>query len=335
MPNIRILAFTDDKGQMALLKSGGMIGDLQLQVISNGMLHALVVDEPISWPWQNPERVKVERLMDYHRMLGAVTTLEKVIPASFDSVFEQPASVHQALAQHQRDILDLLGRFGASRQFSLLVRWDSTTMNQLMQRHAGTKNASIEKERRTIRDQILMQLQRHLQDIIILENHEEDVVLQAVLLTDAVREEKLVAVLRQIDAECCGRLDMRLIGPLPACNFARVEIKLPSLTTVRQACRDHGISPTARLSDLKTAYRLRVKNLHPDHRTTSDGSDVMVRLTQSYRYLARLAQQQNTGSENDPEKQWLRCDRKALRQTPLMHIQRGVTRWDDAHLRRL
>ncbi len=338
---LRVFAFTDDEGCLSLKKNGGRIGDQDVSIISNGMLHALVGHEPHNWPWHDPDHTKLQRLMHYHRVLGAVTALGKVIPASFDSVFQHSSSIVQALGDHQRDIVDLLGRYGTSRQFSLVVRWDSETMEQLMQRfpkNGATRNA-IETERRTLRDQILLQLQRHLQDIIILENNDNDIVLQAILLVETHQEERVVSVLQHMDKECRGRLDMRLTGPLPACNFARIEVKLPDMQLVKQACKDLGIRPISRLTEVKNAYRSRVKNLHPDNssggNTNNTGSnDVMVRLTQSYRYLTRLAAQQNSGHENNPDKQWLRCDHQTLRQTPLLRIQRGVTRYDDAILKR-
>lgn len=334
MQNIRVLAFTDDFGRLALLKNGSMLAGKPVKVISSGILHAITTPEPILWPWENNEYTRAMRLIAHNRQLGALTTLGKVIPASFDSVFEHPASIQRALSQHQGDILDLLSRYGSARQFSLLVRWDTSTMQMLMQRHAGSAEPSIEGERRIIRDQILMQTQRLLKDIIILENNESDVVLQAIVLVDAAMEEKLVGVLQQIDKECCGRLDMRLVGPLPACNFARIEIKLPDVQSVRKACRELGVSKLAKLSDVKTAYRSRIKNLHPDSRMETGKNDVMVRLTHSYRTLTRLAAQQNSNTEINPERQWIRCDRKTLRETPLLSIQRGVSRYDDAYLRR-
>jgi len=333
MQNLRILAITDDAGQMALLKSGGKIGDQDFMVITHGMLHALAVPETLNWPWLDPERVKIQKLIDYHRMLGLVTQIGKVIPASFDTVFSHETSVIQALSQHQRDIVDLLSRYGSTRQFSLTVHWDAASMQQLACRHSKEQELDINKERRFLRDQILLQLQRCLQDIIILENSDQSVVIQAIILINANDEEKMVRILQLVDDECKNRLDMRLIGPLPACNFARVEIKVPNQSTVRQACRDLGIQQNTRLSDIKTAYRQRVKSLHPDSRMAVEKNDVMVRLTQSYRYLTRLAAQQNVGEENNPEKQWLRVDSKTLRHTPLLNIQRGMTRFDDAILK--
>ena len=334
--NLRVFAFTDDEGCMALKKAGSRINDQEVSIISSGMLHALVGHEPHNWPWHDADHLKLQRLMHYHRMLGAVTVLGKVIPASFDSVFQHSSSILQALHHHQRDILDLLGKYGTSRQFSLVVRWDSAAMQQLMERFPKNQNTelAIETERRSVRDQMLLHLQRHLQDIIILENNDNDIVLQAILLVEAHQEERVVSALQHIDNECRGRLDMRLTGPLPACNFARVEVKLPDVQTVKQACRDLGIRPISRLTEIKNAYRARVKNLHPDNVNNAGSNDVMVRLTQSYRYLTRLAAQQNNGHENNPDKQWLRCDNQTLRQTPLMRIQRGVTRWDDAILKR-
>jgi hypothetical protein len=333
MTQLRVYGFTDDAGSLALKKLAEPVGGEALTVVSNGMLHALVGTEPTVWPWTDTSQRVLQQLVTYHKVLGdAAKRVDKIIPASFESVFGDTDAVHKALAQHQRDILDLLSRYGDSRQFSLSIRWDTPVMQQLMQRY-GYKAGALDKERKTLRDQALLILQGCLQDIIILEQNEPDMVLQSILLVKNSDEAKLTKALQKFDQECQGRLAMRLVGPLPACNFARVELRLPDRDVVKEACRDLGIGRVTRLSEVKTAYRQRVKTLHPD-RAHGDKHESMVRLTQSYRYLTRLAAQQNNGFENNPDRQWLRCDFKTLSQTPLMRIQRGLTRWDDALLRR-
>lgn len=339
MQQLRIFGFTDEEGTLALRREGCALAAQNVSVVVGGMLHALVGPEQPNWPWQDVGRMNLQKIMGYHRTLGlAAAELQKIVPASFESVFDGRNAVEQVLTQHQRDILDLMDKYGALRQFSLLVRWDDTVMQQLLRRAPAGRPLSLEQERRNLRDQLLLNLQGMLQDIIIIENSEGDVVLQALLLINKSDEPRLVTTLQRLDKECHGRLAMHLTGPLPACNFARVDVRLPDSTFVRQACRDLGLSEKARLVDIKNAYRQRAKHMHPDHTAEGGQHEVMVRLTQSYRYLTRLAAQQQdeaVGPANiNPEKQWLHFDRKSLRRIPLMHVQRGITRWDDALLRR-
>jgi hypothetical protein len=263
-----------------------------------------------------------------------VKHLTKVIPASFESVFDDEEGIHQALHIHQRDILGLMKRYGHLRQFSISLQWDLSVMQQLLQRFPKA-GASIETERRQLRDQILVQLQGHLRDLIILEDQDKEMILQAIVLVEAKEEERIAGILQRIDAECQGRLTIRMVGPLPACNFARVEVMLPDLSVVRRARADLGIRSAEPLARVKDAYRKRVKALHPDSGAANQNHELMVRLTRSYRYLSQLAAQQNLRQGNDPGEQWLRCDRRTLRQTPLMHIQRGITRWDNALIKRV
>jgi hypothetical protein len=334
MSLFRVYGFTDDAGRLALNAEQLTMGGQPVTIVSNGLLHALIGPEPAVWPWMDNAQHTLQRLMVYHRVLGeAGQRLVKIVPASFESVFESANSVHHALAQHQRDILDLLARYGDKRQFSLTVRWDMTAMQHLVKRY-GYKDDMLANERKVLRDQTLLAMQNCLQDIIILESADNEMVLHALLLARRTDEEKLMKALQRLDQECHNRLALRVIGPMPTSNFARVELKLPEVAVVKEACRTLGIGNVAKLSDVKTAYRHRVKALHPDRNTNSDQHDVMVRLTQSYRYLTRLAAQQNTGAETNPDQQWLRCDNKTLRQTPLMRIQRGMTRWDDALMKR-
>ncbi|MBI3420157.1 MAG: GvpL/GvpF family gas vesicle protein [Proteobacteria bacterium] len=336
MPQMRIYAFTDDAGRQALAMAENSTLK-SLQITSSGRLHALSAPEPVQWPWQDPAQAMALRLVNYHRVLGElVKYLPKIIPASFESVFEDANGVGQVLFQHAQEILELLLRYGHLRQFSLSICWNTAVMQQLMQRFPKAAGASsLEKERRILRDQILAQLQGRLRDLIIMDEPDGNVVLHAILLAEARGEDRIAEALQRIDSECQGRLHIRLVGPLPACNFARVEVKLPDRALVRRACQDLGIGFAERLSAVKEAYRRKVKALHPDRSKNKKEHELMVRLTRSYRYLNQLAAQQNLHAENNPDKQWLRCDRRTLRKTPLLNIQRGITRWDDALIKRV
>lgn len=332
MPSIRVYAFTDDAGKLALAQGGNKLDDIAVQMVSNGMLHAIVAPEPMWFPWQDEERTALDTLMRYHRVCGAASKLGKVVPASMDCLFQHTSSIFEALGQHQRDILDVLSRYGSSRQFSLYVQWDPQLIEPLITRYGNGLSSSFEKERRTTRNHILQQLQHCLSDIIILDSNDVRLVMQTLLLIPSHAEERLVRILSEIDRDCHGRLIMRLVGPLPACNFARIDIHLPEAQSVREACKVLGIRRETRLADIKNAFRQKIKGLHPDHVPDAHENEIIVRLTQSYRFLSRLAAQQNSLVENDPDRQWLRCDSKTLRHTPLLSIQRGLTRHDDALL---
>ncbi len=330
MPRTRIFALTDDTGNRTFLKSAGEGAFAGLRMVTSGRLHALTGPEPGHWPWQDSSQITASRLARYHRVLSeAVRLLDRVIPASFDSVFDGAEAIPRALQLHRDELSGLLARYGRLRQFSLVLKWDELAMQRVMRRLGGNDPAILERERRALRDQSLLLLQGHLRDLIILNDDTRETVLRAVFLVQSAQENRLVGLLQKLDKECHGRLHIRLVGPLPACNFARVEIKLPDRMRVRQARQDLGLRSAARVADMKSAYRRKVKALHPDQSASPDNHELMVRLTRSYRYLSQLAVQQNDRGTINSEKQWLRCDGKTLRQTPLLRIQRGMTRWDD------
>src|ERR1043166_6544197 len=328
MQSIRVYAFTDDAGKLALARNGNVLDGFNVQLISNGMLHAITTSEPIGFPWQLEKHDPAGTFMRYQRICSAAAALDKVVPASMECQFLHTSSIWEALGQHQREILDILSRYGSARQFSLRVEWDPQQLGPMIAQAGG----DFEKERRAMRNQILQQLQSCLSDIIILESNEKCLVLQALLLIPRHAEERLARILGSIDRDNQGQLVMRLIGPTPACHFACVDIRLPAARILRKDRRVLGVHGEIRLSDIKNAYRQKIKGLHPDHAPNARQSDKMVRLTQSYRYLSRLAAQQNNLLGNDPDKQWLRCDSRTLRHTPLLSIQRGLAPQDDVLL---
>lgn len=368
MAQIRIIGFTDNAGVKALRAADYRIAGTPVAVVSQDGLHAITAAEKTAWLWPASPRAELEKVVQYHQLLGgSAETLARIIPASFDSVFEHHASITttlgQVLAQHQREIATLLKQYGQARQFWLRVGWDA--------RRLQLGAAAVETQRRLLRDQLFLQLQGLLQDMIVLENQAGGVVadphaaspspvpclgastvFQALLLVDSSRQAAFIDKLQAFDQECRGQLEMRLVGPLPACNFARVDVTLPDPRSVREACTMLGITPSrhAALADVKRAYRQRAKTMHPDqgggaaaNKGERQQHEVMVRLTQSYRLLSQLAAQQHKrhsgvqrpgstpGSTAPP---LLRFDRKTLQQTPLLTIQRGITRWDDTIMNR-
>jgi hypothetical protein len=337
MTRTRLYAFTDSAGPWAFTQSVPSETFRGMQFVSQGAVNALIGPEPTPWPWQDRNQFTAMRLVHYHRVLGeAVKHFPVIIPASFESVFNRPEAIPPAIAQYEADILPLMKDYGALRQFSLSVKWDITAMQKLMQSYpAALASSSLEKERRLVRDQFLVHLQGHLRDLIILNDGGGETVFQAMLLVEAQSEETITTILQALDEECQGRLHIKLLGPMPASNFARVELKQPDAALIKQARQDLGLAstPAQRLSEVKEAYRRKVRNLQPEG-MAGDNHELMTRITRSYRYLSSVAARQNLREKNDPDKQWLRYDQKTLRRTPLLNIQRGISRWDDAVIKR-
>ena len=96
--------------------------------------------------------------------------------------------------------------------------------------------------------------------------------------------------LAELDEEFGKRLNFRCIGPLPPYSFATVEVSLPSFETIDRARRILSLGERAGLADIKSAYRRRIRQVHPDlsSAVAGDGSPA-ARLTDAYKTLMNYA----------------------------------------------
>ena len=97
--------------------------------------------------------------------------------------------------------------------------------------------------------------------------------------------------LAELDEEFDERLNFRCVGPLPASSFATVEVTLPSFEVVDEARRALNLGASAKLADIKSAYRQLIRQSHPDvsAATSVDGKQA-AQITNAYKTLMSYAE---------------------------------------------
>ena len=79
-------------------------------------------------------------------------------------------------------------------------------------------------------------------------------------------EARFHAILDEIDRDFDGKLDLRCVGPLPPYSFAMLEVTQLSYAAMDAARQMLGIGNSATRDEIKSAYRRRLHQIHPDHR---------------------------------------------------------------------
>ena len=130
--------------------------------------------------------------------------------------------------------------------------------------------------------------------------------------------------LAELDEEFGKRLNFRCIGPLPPYSFATVEVSLPSFEAVDRARRVLSLAERAGLAEIKSAYRRRIRQVHPDLTAAVpvDEGDA-TRLTDAYKTLMNYAEALPSAACNDaPGETGYRFDRDTVEGSILVMVRR-------------
>ncbi|MCL5037583.1 MAG: GvpL/GvpF family gas vesicle protein [Chloroflexi bacterium] len=109
---------------------------------------------------------------------------------------------------------------------------------------------------------------------------DDSMIVNVALLIKKENEEELEERLRDLDEKYEGTITFRLVGPLPPYSFYTVKIK--EKEEVEKAKEALGLQE-ASLSNLKSVYREKARELHPDH--SLESQEKFEELTKSYRFL--------------------------------------------------
>lgn len=119
-------------------------------------------------------------------------------------------------------------------------------------------------ERRQTRQRLVERLRGVARDMVVTEPAEPEGVAGLALLVERGAEPALDAVLETLDTEFGGQLTFRLVGPLAPYSFASVQVHLAPAAAVRHARAVLGVAADAAPEAVKAAYRLALREVHPD-----------------------------------------------------------------------
>ncbi len=222
----------------------------------------------------------LEKLLDVQRLIELAAAEGRFVAAAPDAEISGPAEALAALGEDLAPFVEILARFGLSREHQITVTWDArATLRVFAERDApelalarargrdrfGAAIAdAMGAERRRLGDWALSLLHDAAEDLLALPTRDDDQILNAVALTARDGQARLDAALARIEAALPGEPRVRCVGPLPAMSFAVIELKRADEKALAQARRLLDVTPTASLDALKDAFRQLAKTAHPD-----------------------------------------------------------------------
>lgn len=131
----------------------------------------------------------------------------------------------------------------------------------------------------------------------------DEMVTNSAFLVKRNSSEKFESILDMFDKEFEGKLNFRLVGPLPCYSFYTLDVKKLSPEQIELAGRELGLSANSSEADIKKAYLGKARLLHPDTSKEAGSEENFTRITQAYHTLLEyaLAVKQSYNSENNTE----------------------------------
>lgn len=234
-----------------------------------------------------------------------------IIPIQLGTIVNTKEDVYKILASGHEIIVDSLNKIEQKFEIDLAVTWvdfpefinsvaadpEIVTLNQAIlekgdevtqmdQIKIGKMIEEKIKERnRTLQLDIINTLSLISEDIKINEVMNDQMVTNTAYLVHRSKREAFEKGLEGLDKAYEGKLNFKMVGPLPCYSFYTIEVKELNRRHVLEAGEELGLSGNLTEGKVKFAYQEKAKVFHPDVNKGLSNSDNFSRIKEAYNTL--------------------------------------------------
>ncbi|MBI4671550.1 MAG: GvpL/GvpF family gas vesicle protein [Chloroflexi bacterium] len=316
MKYIYAIVPTSEKVQFGALGFGD--GDPHVYTIPYRDLAAVVSDRR-RVNYQTLKRREILRDLSIHQK-----TIEKVmqhwgvLPMKFGTLLPDGSAVIELLRKGYAPCSEKLAALKGRIEMEVVATWDLKSMfaeiadeEPIAQRKralaAGAQTATVEDRveigrlvkaaldarREKYRAQLLNALAPTAEDVNTNPLLTDEMVFNAAFLVDRRGLQILEKAVWEQDRQFDGKLNFKMIGPLPAYSFATIHAQLLTPRQVQEACQLFGLKEQASLRQVRAAYHSLARQLHPDmHPDDAHAQARFTEVRQAYQILAECCASQ-------------------------------------------
>ena len=160
---------------------------------------------------------------------------------------------------------------------------DQVKIGMLIEEKLKEKNNKVELD-------ILGALSAFSLDIKMHEVMDNQMICNSAFLLNRSKKEKFEAVIYQLDEVYNGKLNFKMVGPLPCYSFYTLEVRELSMEKVAVAKKELGLGRETSESEIKRAYQEKAKEFHPDISHGNETKDNFNRIKNAYHTLIEYSQ---------------------------------------------
>ncbi|VFQ43067.1 GvpL/GvpF family gas vesicle protein [Desulfoluna butyratoxydans] len=306
-------------------------------VLKGGAGLAVAVSEvaPVDFP-RLPRETLLKYVAEHQRVLEGMMVRGPVIPLKFGTVVGRGSEVEALLANGRSRILaafekargktelDVVARFsdferelreiGATEAVAHFRREAVLASEADRQKARMTLGkmvkAELEQKRKGYAEAIVEGLKGVSAALAPLEVRDDAVIVSLAALVEEKETPRFEEALTDLDRRLEDRVDFRLIGPLPCNSFYTLSVQQVDFDEIDGARRCLSLPERVTPSDIREAYRLMVRECHPDSRSRGElQAGRFEDVSKSYRLLLALCGEGPVSFAKGGESRWLTVQR--------------------------
>lgn len=243
-----------------------------------------------------------------------------ILPVKFGTLLEDEGQVEEMLHWGHRDLRAGLAAMEGKIEVEVVATWDveqvfaeigqEEEIAKLKAEIAGKLpwqtisakvklgkmvKASLDRRKEEHRQRMLGFLASQTADVQVNVASADQVVMNVALLIDAYQQDDFEAKVHQLDERFEGRLNFKLVGPLPPYSFSTVEVRKVSPEEVEEARKLLSLGMEATEGEIQKAYRRQARRYHPDVAPDDpEAEERFRRITAAYRLLTSCCRAQSS-----------------------------------------
>lgn len=158
----------------------------------------------------------------------------------------------------------------------------------------------IDKRKEEVADKIYTALEPFCINVRKHEVLNDEMVSNLAFLLNQEQQRLLEKALDELDEELNGKLNFKLVGPLPCYSFYTLEVDLLRFDDLVAAKEELEPGDSISEKSIRKAYLKKVKIYHPDHNANDKDGSRFNHVKQAYHTLLNYVKSQNPESNDDP-----------------------------------
>lgn len=157
----------------------------------------------------------------------------------------------------------------------------------------------IDQQRDELAKKIFNSLEPICQSMKQHELQNDQMVSNTAFMVNKHQQELIEQALNDLDIELNGKLNFKLVGPLPCYSFYTLEVNQVCFEDLVDAQKELETGESVSMTSIKQAYIKKVKLYHPDQNPDDEGGVRFIKIQQAYQTLLSYGQSQNPESEDE------------------------------------
>ena len=135
---------------------------------------------------------------------------------------------------------------------------------------------------------------------------DDSMIMNTAFLIDKDRQETFETKVDQLDKQYNGKINFRIVGPLPPYSFTTLEMKKVEFGEVNEAREMLGLGEEATISEIKDIYRELSKKFHPDkYPGDQEAQKRFEKITKAYQIITDYCQGGQCSFKEADVRDWL------------------------------